>query len=191
MVNGKIVLIMSTQITTKSDPSKDLKSLAKRFRPAEDRVLALVRFNDEYGRCGGDLKNMDPETISSAIHAAGIESLTMLAKGFNGDDRRFVLSLADQFIEEYKCTQASEKATAQLAARAFTNVLVLSLKFSEVDVKEVGQYNALSKEMDRANRQYIQAIKLLRTLKQPKITVNVKTNEAYFAHNQQVNHEQK
>lgn len=107
---------MSTQITTKSDTSKELKGLAKRIRPAEDRVLALVRFNEEYGRCGGDLKKMDPETISGAIHSAGIESLTMMAKGFNGDDRRFLLSLAEQFIEEYQCTQASEKATAQLAA---------------------------------------------------------------------------
>ena len=102
-----------------------------------------------------------------------------------------MLAFAEQFIVEYVCKSASEKATAQLAARAFSNIMVLSLKIDEVGIEKVGQYNALSKELDRANRQYIQAVKLLRTLKQSKVTVNVKANEAYFAHNQQVNHEGK
>jgi hypothetical protein len=179
---------MSRQITTPINTSGELKKIARKIRPAEDRVLALSHFNAEYEVCRGDLNKMDPETISSAIHATGVDSLTMLAKGYVRDDRTYILALAEQFIEEYDCKKASEKATAQLAARAFTNVMVLSFQISEIDTKEVGQYNALSKELDRANRQYIQAIKLLRTLKQPNITVNVKTNEAYFAHNQQINH---
>jgi len=182
---------MSRQITAQIDTSRELKQIARKIRPAEDRVSALSHFNAEYEVCGGDLNKMDPETISSAIHASGIDSLTMLAKGYVGDGRTYILALAEQFIKEYGCKTASERATAQLAARAFTNVMVLSLQMSELDIKEVGQYNALSKELDRANRQYIQAIKLLRTMKQPNITVNVRTNEAYFAHNQQINHESK
>lgn len=112
----------------------------------------------------------------------------MLAKGYRGDHRTYILALTDQFIEEYECETASGKATAQLAARAFTNIMVSTLRMNELPSKYVGQYNALSKELDRANRQYIQAIKLLRTLKQPNIIVNVRTNEAYFGHNQQINH---
>ncbi len=182
---------MSRQIsitTRVSDTSGELRRLARRIRPAEDKELALSRFNAEYEVSGGDLNKMTPETVSAAIHATGADSLLMLVKGYVGDDRTYVLALAEQFIEEYECVKASEKATAQLAARAFCNVMVLSLKISDIPSQEVSRYSAISKELDRANRQYVQAIKLLRTLKQPNITVNVKTNEAYFAHNQQINH---
>lgn len=178
----------NTTITTTIATSTELKRLARRIRPAEDRVSALSRFNAEYELCGGDLSKMTAQTISTAIHASGADSLTMLAKGYAGENRTYVLALAEQFIEEYGCTKASEKTTAQLAARAFSNIMVLSLQINELSTTEVNQYGVLSKELDRANRQYVQAIKLLRTLKQPNIIVNVKTNEAYFAHNQQINH---
>lgn len=178
----------NTTVTTAIATSTELKHLASRIRPAEDRVSALSRFNAEYAVCGGDLSKMTAETISSAIHASGADSLTMLAKGYVGDNRTYVLALAEQFIEEYGCTKASERTTAQLAARAFSNIMILSLQINDTPSHEVSQYSAFSKELDRANRQYVNAIKLLRTLKQPNIIVNVKTNEAYFAHNQQINH---
>lgn len=60
---------------------------------------------------------MDSEIVSAVAYAAGSDSHTVLAKGFVGYSRVYVLALADQIIAEYDCVTASEKSTAQLAVR--------------------------------------------------------------------------
>ena len=50
-----------------------------------------------------------------------------------------------------------------------------------------GYYSLISKELDRAHRQYITTLTLLQQIKQPSIKVNVKTKNAYIAENQQIN----
>jgi hypothetical protein len=179
---------MSNKLSTKTNSSANSARIAKQFRPTEDRVSAFSRFDAEYQACGGNLENVSTQAITRAMHATGIDSMTMLAKGYSGDRRVFVLALAEQFIDEYECTKPSEKATAQLAAQALTEVFRLSEEEALVEVKEMKRVESLSRRRDTAHRQYIQAIKLLRMLKQPKLTVNVQTQQAYFAHNQQINH---
>jgi len=179
---------MNTKISTKTTTSANSARIAKQIRPAEDRVSALSRFDDEYQAYGGNLENVSTQAITRAMHATGIDSMTMLAKGYSGDRRVFVLALAEQFVEEYECTKPSEKATAQLAARALAEVYILNEEEFFLKPEEVKKAESLSRRRDTAHRQYIQAIKLLRMLKQPKLTVNVQTQQAYFAHNQQINH---
>ena len=48
-------------------------------------------------------------------------------------------------------------------------------------------YNFLSKEIDRAQRQYITGLQTLKQLKSPSLPVTIKTTTAYIAENQQVN----
>jgi len=45
----------------------------------------------------------------------------------------------------------------------------------------------MSKELDRANRNYLTAINNLIEIKRPQMNINVKTNNAYFWQNQQIN----
>ncbi len=50
---------------------------------------------------------------------------------------------------------------------------------------DIKYLSVLSKELDRANRQYISALQTLYSLKQPPLSVSLKTDTAYLA-NQQV-----
>jgi hypothetical protein len=45
----------------------------------------------------------------------------------------------------------------------------------------------LSKQIDRANRQYISALLTLKQLKSPNVEMNIKTNNAFISNNQQIN----
>ena len=45
----------------------------------------------------------------------------------------------------------------------------------------------LSKQIDRANRQFLSALTTLKQLKTPSIEMNIKTNTAFVSQNQQIN----
>ena len=45
----------------------------------------------------------------------------------------------------------------------------------------------LSKQMDRAHRQYLSALMTLKQLKAPAIEMNIKTKNTFVAQNQQIN----
>ena len=48
----------------------------------------------------------------------------------------------------------------------------------------------MSKELDRANRNYLTAMNNLLEIKRPQMNINVKTKNAYFWQNQQFNNNQ-
>jgi len=50
-----------------------------------------------------------------------------------------------------------------------------------------GLYANYSKEVDRAHRQFMMAITTLKQMKSPTPQINVRTNTAFVAQNQQVN----
>jgi hypothetical protein len=45
----------------------------------------------------------------------------------------------------------------------------------------------LWKELDRANRHYLTSLNTLLEMKKPQMSINVKTKNAYFSQNQQIN----
>lgn len=45
----------------------------------------------------------------------------------------------------------------------------------------------LSKQIDRANRQYLNALTALKQIKAPVIEMNIRTNTAFVSQNQQIN----
>jgi hypothetical protein len=49
---------------------------------------------------------------------------------------------------------------------------------------------AISKDLDRAYRQFASTLTLLREIKSPTLTVNVKANTAFIAQQQQLNNNQ-
>lgn len=103
------------------------------------------------------------------------------------------LSFYRELCDEYDCETPSERALAQLAVVSFERSLDCSRRLKNVysqgeTTDLLNKYMALtSTEQDRANRQYISAISTLKQLKSPPMQVNVRTNTAFVAQNQQVN----
>jgi len=105
-------------------------------------------------------------------------------------------SMLDGIEEEYDCKTASEYALAELAAGSYVRSLEASRELIDARagvtnlfclVEKTGYCKMLSKEIDRANRQFTSAILTLKQLKAPSMTLNVKAKNAFIAENQQFN----
>lgn len=104
--------------------------------------------------------------------------------------------LAGEFKDEFGCTKPSEIILCQLAANAYVRVMRLSMLMfgnyltgeEEYLSNEKNQrFSIQSKELDRAERQLQTALNNLRNLRQPTLKVNIKTQNAFVAQNQQLN----
>lgn len=104
--------------------------------------------------------------------------------------RTFLIDFSRNLQKEYDCKTPSEKATAELVAINFIRTLAIQFRISaRLDRGEIGdigvQYlNMLSKELDRANRHYLNALQTLKMIKQPMLEVNIRTQTAVVGQNQ-------
>lgn len=121
------------------------------------------------------------------------ESHVALMESFSENYRMFSKEMADDLIKEFNCIKEYEKALAKLMTNAYIRVLDNSRRLNnELESREItpnkNVYIAnLSKQVDRANRQFISALMTLKQLKVPQIEMNIKTNTAFISNNQQVN----
>jgi len=121
------------------------------------------------------------------------ESHVALMESFTENYRMFSKEMADDLIKEFNCTKEYEKALAKLTVNAYIRILDNSRRLNnELESREItpnkNVYIAnLSKQVDRANRQFISALMTLKQLKAPQIEMNIKTNTAFISNNQQVN----
>lgn len=106
-----------------------------------------------------------------------------------------VAELASQLIRDYNCTTSGETTLAELVASAYGQYLMLCevLKNSYATRGKTVELSALlnnylaqiSKEKDRAFKQYRDGLALLNQIKNP--IRPIKANNAYIAENQQFN----
>lgn len=110
------------------------------------------------------------------------------------DFHQIAIDYTDELIQEYNCQTASQITTCQIVANAYIRIMRLSklmLGYMQMpqeitDLKDK-YYNTLSKELDRAERQYHMGLNMLRSFSQPQLRVNISTNNAFVAQNQQLN----
>lgn len=103
--------------------------------------------------------------------------------------RTFAIDFNRNLQKEFECQTPSEKATAELVTVNFIRTLEIQHKIiwrHEQGVDEIAmKYIAiLSKELDRANRHYLNSLQTLKMLKQPTLEVNIKTQTAVVGQNQ-------
>ena len=148
-----------------------------------------------------DSKDKDNEVIQKKFKDKSMlllrifenESHIGLMESFNEKYQMFARELATNMIREHNCSNETEKALAELAANAYIRVIDNSrrlnnlLEMNNANQNINGFFSILSKQIDRANRQYISALLTLKQLKAPQIEMNIKTNTAFISNNQQVN----
>ncbi|OIP52052.1 hypothetical protein AUK10_04120 [Candidatus Gracilibacteria bacterium CG2_30_37_12] len=103
---------------------------------------------------------------------------------------------ATMLTKEYDCQTSLEISLCEIIANSFKRIISVS-KLMETDLnlnypsKEKVNYLAiLSKELDRQNRNYLTAINTLIDMKNPKMTINVNTENTFLGENQQFNNNQ-
>lgn len=130
---------------------------------------------------------------AQALQTVALETHYLAAEVVGENYRTFVIDLTNQLIEEYQCGTASEKTIAENIAISYGRVLELSRATTSMARQEYTTheknvyYSVLSKELDRAQRQFTSSLLVLKQMKSPTLEVNIKAGTAFIAQNQQVN----
>jgi|GEM_PF-1865772 len=202
---------------TKTTPKENKKNaLAKVFAPEETRALLLQQvhipgdLDDALKRYGkalarhsrGNTKltesaRKDIESaVRSAMYALEVETHYGLMDSFDEKYRSMAKEMTSQIIKEYECTTHAEKMLVESVVSGFISQLSHTKRFNscfnaqEYISSELAQFlGMLGKQIDRSNRQFLSSLAMLKQLKQPKVEVNIKANNAFVAENQQINHD--
>lgn len=189
---------------------KDNKTLVKQYTNDEVKDFILKQVNLP---CDLDymLKEMGTEIIPKHKQGANnigdvlVKKALEVMRGLELDthvglmesvDERYralIKEFSSQIIKEYACNTSIEKALAEQIANAHVRVIDNSRRLNnELNCESItpnrSNYIAnLSKQLDRAHRQFETAVFTLKQLKQPQVSVNVKATNAFVSQNQQVN----
>lgn len=113
-------------------------------------------------------------------------------------DRRYaalLLSIVRQIEEEYSCVTATEKMLAENIALAHVKIIDQSRRLNDL-LRVIGQngkkeitnaVEIVSRQVDRATRQFHAALITLRQIKHPQLEVNIVNRNTFVAQNQQIN----
>jgi len=178
-LKGKICAVS----TLDTDEATILKNLRAFLLKNPTLSNLSVKDGKEFGRIAYDVVALGNIGNNSALSdSIGVREYKIMAT-----------SLCNDLIREYDCKTPSEKATAQIIANAYIRIMKYSRRldaFNDIDYlsfEKNGFYSMISRELDRAERQYISALGILRQMKQPQMQVNIKTNTAFIADKQQLN----
>jgi len=145
------------------------------------------------GKANKKVHEKTTEAVSKALMVYGLETHYPLAVIINKQYRPLVMEFSNQLIQEYSCQTSGEKALVQVIVIAYTKILEYSQclytcrKIDWFSNEKISYYSMISKELDRANRQFITALTTLKQIKTPSLEINVKTKTAFVAQNQQLN----
>ncbi len=194
----------------KEKAKKNSKELIKKHTPEEVLELLKTGFTIE-GSKEGLLKKLAEDLLPALskndkkIQEQVIAKADLLMRICESDhqmglmetfpDRyRFaVREVVRKITSEYDCKTEIEKGLVSVLVNAHMRYLDNSRRLNnELECKEISQlkniYIAnLSKQTDRAHRQYLSALLTLKQLKAPTIEMNVKATNAFVSQNQQIN----
>jgi hypothetical protein len=121
------------------------------------------------------------------------ESHVGLMESFNESYRMLSFEMTKTMISDFNCSNEAEKALVELIVNAYVRTIDNSRRLNnELECRNITTnrniYIAnLSKQIDRANRQFISNLLTLKQLKSPQIEINIKANNAFVSNNQQIN----
>jgi len=174
-----------------------LKTIKLDIHPSnllEKSAELWAEFETATGAKKKELTSAVNKKLGDAVGIYNLENHYLVAETLN--DKRYqtlLLSVVNQLVDEYKCNTASEKMLAETAGWAYCRAIEYGRKLNALTRQEYlsseknGYYSMLSKEVDRATRQYIGALQALKTIKQPPLSVTFKADNAFVAQNQQIN----
>lgn len=163
------------------DVNNHLEKLAKKHLPE-----AIAAGQDAIE--GEVAKTMDTVSI-----AYSIESGHILLESVGKRLRPLALEMKKNLEQEFGCQKIHERALVDQAVNAYIRKLEYSKLMVEYREPEwlghekIAILSFYSKETDRAHRQFLSALEILKAIKQPALKVNIKAQNTFVAQNQQIN----
>jgi len=188
---------MSAQASSKNVISDDkfhkIDYLRTDYDPEDIVNRATVKLSEQASYENGEYK-VDDLTFESPVFQA-----TTLSEFDNGvllintvpvRYRTLGIHMLRQLQKDYNCILISERATAELVVLSYIHILELQRKLDHyldegsLTKTDARYYAILSKDLERATRQYLSELQMLKTLKLPPLKVNIKTNTAIVGEHQ-------
>lgn len=185
----------------KYDPEETKKILLSQLSFPGSKQNLLKEFSDVLLPACNRGSKKERISASSELCKRSIELLRLfegeshvgLMETFEERYRMLSSEMTTAMIYEFNCANEAEKALAELIVNAYIRVIDNSRRLNnELETREITSnrniYIAnLSKQIDRANRQFISALLVLKQVKSPQIEMNIKANNAFVSSNQQFN----
>jgi hypothetical protein len=172
------------------------KHVGTTMKPEADPSRVLKQFAKLAAQYKGNTKSIDPELTKAYTLAVSVMSLNTHARLADTTTAKLAplaITVAKQLIDEYRCITAAERTLAETVANAY----IRTLRYAEAlnDVYSQGSTSptinryieVTGKELDRANRQYLTALSMLKSFNQPGVNVTFKANTAFVAQSQTIN----
>lgn len=179
IADAKDFILYYTKSST--DPDENLKRFAEKYMPVVYSGKYNEKTQDEMLKSISDLST----TFSTDTGYLLMESLG------NKDYHGLAIQMRRELQQEFDCKKPSEKVLVDMVVNAFIKKLSYSKRMENnqkyIGAEYDGYRNYLSKEIDRAHRQFLSALETLKAIKQPSFNVNVKAQNAFVAQNQQLN----
>lgn len=190
---------MKSKTKTNAIQAKTLEEIREHLKKNKlqiDPDLVLREVDKEFR--DGNIGSIPIDTKSNLFKALTLvefDTGTLMFTIVPEQYRTFAIDMMRQLQKEYNCELPSEKATTELIALSFVRILELQRRIngyinSQLSQTDISFFSVLSKELDRANRQYLSALQTLRMLKQPSLNVSIKTNTAIVGQNQLIQENQ-
>lgn len=186
---------MQNKKITTSSLNQMKEDVIKSLKLVDDPNTIITEFNKLHSKNNKNNKELN-ETLVKASVALGLDThipvLYAIYKGY----RSLAIEFANNLIKEFKVHNENEKAIVHMIVTSYIRCMVLSEEITKIlEDGKISEninkfYATTSKDLDRAHRQFTSALTLLKELKSPTIQVNVKTNTAFIAQNQQLNNQQ-
>lgn len=206
---GRMFFVPPPLIAMKENKKEPIKALRKPFTSEElrdwlrekhatlepeaifrdlDKLIEKKEFGEKF-----DQDRLSKKMDEAMMMVMGHERHYLLAESVTEERwRSMVIDLANCIQKEYSCVTSSEIALSGLAANAYYRSLRMARRLDGfiwgdgLSTAAIPLVSHLSKEIDRADRQYLAVVQTLRERREPKMSVRIQTRAAFFG-NQTIN----
>lgn len=175
------------------EPAKTLDQIKERmsgFRSGYDPRHALEKADQELGNNNGEQSATQDTFTFKAMTLYEFENGVLLTTAVSEAYKTLAIDLSHKLQKEFDCQNNAEKALAEIATVNYIRTLDIQRRMTNYlekgSITDIGVrfLDVMSRELDRANRHYIQAVEALRVFKQPPMNFKINANTAVVGQNQ-------
>lgn len=173
------------------------KRILKQFATINGTIDSEIQeFGEKFVPKMREVHDVPPEIsgkLRNLLFAMETESHSGLVSSVDEIYQGMAKELSTQIIKEYQCETHTEKMLTEIVVNDFIRILDNSRRLNnELNCTNITEnrnaYIAnISKQTDRAHRQFLSSLFALKQMKVPNIEMNIKTKNAFISQNQQIN----
>lgn len=156
------------------------------------RVGNFITQLQELGSNNGE-QSATPETfIFKAMTLYEFENGVLLTTAVSEAYKTLAIDLSHKLQKDFDCQSNAEKSLAEIATINYIRTLDIQRRMTNYlekgSITDIGVrfLDVMSRELDRANRHYIQSVEALKMFKQPPMNLKINANTAVVGQNQVV-----